>query len=97
VPQRGGARYAGVHWDSHGKKWRAGIHADAGDGKSKKRSLGSFVKEVDAALTYDQAARDHYGKEAKLNFPDLPPQPQMAWNKTPRKATSQYRGKSMCT
>jgi hypothetical protein len=57
------------------------------------RYLGSFVNEVDAALAYDQAAREHHKDKAKLNFPDLPPQPQAALNKTPRKAASQYRGR----
>jgi hypothetical protein len=55
------------------------------------------VNEVDAALAYDQAAREHHKDKAKLNFPDLPPQPQAALSKTPRQATSQYRGKGRCT
>jgi hypothetical protein len=74
--QKSGVRCAGVNWISHSKKWRAEIYADTGDGKSKKRHLGSFVKEVDAALAYDQAAREHHKDKAQLNFPDLPPQPQ---------------------
>jgi hypothetical protein len=52
---------------------------------------------VDAALAYDQAAREHHKDKAKLNFPDLPPQPQAAVIETPRQATSQYRGKGSCT
>jgi hypothetical protein len=28
------------------------------------------VNELDAALAYDQAAREHHNDKAKLNFPD---------------------------
>jgi hypothetical protein len=59
------------------------IKADIGDGKSKKRHLGCFVNEVDAALAYDQAAREYHGDKAKPNFPDLPPQPQVASSQSP--------------
>jgi hypothetical protein len=79
------------------EKWRADISVDAGGGKSKKRYLGSFVDEKDAALAYDKAAREHHGDKAKLNFPDQPPQPQAASSKTPSQARSQYRGKSRYT
>jgi hypothetical protein len=72
-PETGGARAAGVCWHSQNKKWAAQITADTGDGESKHRHLGSFVKEVDAALAYDQAAREYHKDKAKLNFPDLPP------------------------
>jgi hypothetical protein len=92
-PNRSGARAAGVSWDSHAKRWKGVIKAEAGDGESKQRHLGCFVNEGDAALAYDQAAREHHGDKAKLNFPDLPPRPQAASSKVPRKATSQYRGK----
>jgi hypothetical protein len=71
--------------------------ATAGDGKSKQRHLGSFVNEVEAALAYDQAARDHHKDKAQLNFPDLPPQPHAALSKTPRETSSQYRGEGRCT
>jgi hypothetical protein len=82
---------------SKDKKWRAQIRADVGDGKSKTRNLGAFLNEVDAALAYDQATREHQGDKAKLNFPDLPPQSKVPSSKTPRKTTSQYRGKGRGT
>jgi hypothetical protein len=91
-----GGRGAGVCWDSSDKKWRAYIRADTSDCKSKQWKLGLFLNEVDAALAYDQAAREHHRGEAKLNFPDLPPQPRVAVNETPRHPTSQYRGKGRC-
>jgi hypothetical protein len=91
-----GARAAGVCWDGQNKAWQAAIVV-AGEGGSQLRHLGWFVNEVDAALAYDQAAREYHGDQAHLNFPDLPPQPQTASSKTPRQATSQYRGKSWCT
>jgi hypothetical protein len=86
---------AGVSRDPSGIRWRARIGADTGDGKSKQRYLGDYVNEVDAALAYDQAAREHHGKKAQLNFPHLPPQPKVAVNEA-RHATSRYRGKRWC-
>jgi hypothetical protein len=83
---------AGVSWNGRDKRWIAQINPRVCDGKSKPRHLGSFLNEVDAALAYDQAAREHYKDKGKLNFPDLPPQPQVASGKTPRQASSQYRG-----
>jgi hypothetical protein len=57
--------------------WRALINVITGDGTIGQRHLGSFVKDLDAALAYDQAARENHGHESKLNFPGLPPsQPQ---------------------
>jgi hypothetical protein len=63
----------------------------------KRRHLGTYVNEVDAALAYDQAAREYHKDKAQLNFPHLPPQPQVALSKTTSQGTSQYRGKSNCT
>jgi hypothetical protein len=91
-----GARAAGIFWSSLHKTWRAQISVDAGDGKRKLRYLGSFVNAVDAALAYDQAAREHHKDKAQLNFPDLPPQPRAALNKLSRQGASQYRGKGNC-
>jgi hypothetical protein len=84
----GGARAAGVCWHRQNKRWIATISVSTGNGESKLRYLGSFVNEVEAALAYDQAAREHHKDKAKLNFPGLPPQPQAASNKS-----SQYRGR----
>jgi hypothetical protein len=67
-----GGRAAGVHWDNREQRWRARITAIADNDKSKYRSLGRFVNEVDAALAYDQAAREHHKDKAQLNFPDPP-------------------------
>jgi hypothetical protein len=38
-----------------------------------RKYLGSFASEVDAAHTYDAAAREVFGNYARLNFPTLEP------------------------
>jgi hypothetical protein len=66
VPDRPGtSRYLGVCWDKQKRKWRA--TTDAG---GKRRNLGFYVLEMDAALAYDEAARIAYGADAWLNFPE---------------------------
>ncbi len=57
---KGSSKYKGV-WRV-GEKWAACIRVD---GRSKR--LGTFVSEKEAALAYNQAAREHYGEFAKLN------------------------------
>jgi hypothetical protein len=93
----GGARVAGVYWHDREQRWRALISVSAGDGKTKQRYLGIFVNEEEAALAYDQAAREHHGDKAQLNFSDLPPQPQVVPTKASRQGSSQYRGEGRCT
>jgi len=62
-PQKGGSsKYKGVHWDSKSKKWRAQIHL--GD---RKKSLGSFKDEEDAALAYNEGAKKYFSEFAHLN------------------------------
>ena len=53
--------FKGVHRD--GKKYHAQICVN---GKS--ISIGKFASEVDAALAYDKAARQHFGEFAATNF-----------------------------
>ena len=57
------SRYRGVSWDSGKQRWRATIKVDG-----RQRTLGRFRHERDAAERYDEAAREHYGTDARLNF-----------------------------
>ncbi len=57
------SRYVGVHWFKRNKKWGASIQAD-----SKRRFLGLFSDEQDAARAYDAAALELRGEHARLNF-----------------------------
>lgn len=63
--QSGGtSQFKGVFWDKHYQKWRAQIKVN-----NKRFHLGRFEKEVDAARSYDDAALEHHGEYARLNFP----------------------------
>lgn len=59
-PFKGVSRYRGDHW-------QATIRVDG-----KLRWLGSFDNAEDAARAYDEAAREHHGPTARLNFPGRP-------------------------
>lgn len=59
------SKFKGVSWSKGGKKWVAMIH-----GGGKARYLGLYVKEEEAAIVYDRAARELFGEHARLNFPD---------------------------
>ena len=54
--------YRGVSFVSASKQWRAAIEVD---GKS--INLGQFKTEDQAALAYNEAAREHFGKNAYQN------------------------------
>lgn len=56
--------YKGVSWDSHAGKWKADMQAN-----SQRISLGYFSDPSDAARAYDDAAIEHFGEFAQLNFP----------------------------
>lgn len=60
----GASSFKGVDWHKENRKWRAQINVNG-----KKRLLGTFVDEVDAAMAHDQAAIEAWGEYAYLNFP----------------------------
>jgi hypothetical protein len=64
-PENSSCKYRGVRQRTWGK-WVAEIRKP----KGQKLWLGSFENAVDAALSYDNAARAMYGPCARLNFPD---------------------------
>lgn len=54
------SKYKGVHWDKVNLKWTAQIMVDY-----KQIKLGRFVKEIEAALAYIEAAETYHGKFAR--------------------------------
>lgn len=58
------SKYKGVYVEKKTRKWVAQIRLN-----DKTTYLGAFAKEIDAALTYDNAAKKHYGGFAHTNFP----------------------------
>jgi len=59
------SKYRGVWYNKQNKKWRATIMLNR-----KRRQIGYFKKEIDAAKAYDRAAKQLHGEFASLNFPD---------------------------
>ena len=58
--------YKGVGWHSAAKKWEAYITSDT----KKKKYLGVYGSEEEAAKAYDRAAVERWGCFAKVNFPN---------------------------
>lgn len=55
--------YKGVLWHKKNSCWRAVIRVN-----QKQLHLGVFTDPIEAAKTYDTAAREHYGAFARTNF-----------------------------
>ena len=62
------SKYRGVSWREDSNKWRAVISKDG-----KNVSGGSWITELDAAIAYDELAKELFGDNADLNFPPESP------------------------
>ena len=73
--------YKGVYWNNEKRLWSAYIHVDG-----KRIYLGRHVTQKDAAITYNEAAKKHFGEFALLNEinPNLDDRP-VAERKPPKK------------
>ena len=60
---RGSSIYKGVCWHKRDKKWESHISVNR-----KRKFLGYFNNEVEAAKAYDTAATELYGEFARTNF-----------------------------
>lgn len=58
------SQYKGVCWHKAAQKWRAQIKHNGYT-----EHLGCFDDEIDAAKTYDDKAKELFGKFTRLNFP----------------------------
>ena len=61
--QKHSSQYKGVSWDKQHKKWRAYIRKNY-----LMQHLGLFQSEVDAALAYNETAKQYVGEFARLNI-----------------------------
>lgn len=57
------SRFKGVSWLKQNRKWEAYIQENG-----RKRYLGLFTVEHEAALAYDRAAKEFFGEFARPNF-----------------------------
>jgi hypothetical protein len=63
--RRGTSRFIGVDFKKSFQKWRSRISVNG-----KRIELGYFDSEIIAAIFRDEAAKEHHGEFANLNFPD---------------------------
>lgn len=56
------SEYKGVCWHKGNRKWYARIKLSRGS-----KSLGLFDSEIEAALSYNRAAKNYFGEYARLN------------------------------
>jgi hypothetical protein len=60
------SQFKGVHWHKRDLKWVAGIKVNG-----KRKDLGEFDSEINAAVTHDLAAIKYFGEFANLNFKEM--------------------------
>jgi hypothetical protein len=60
------SQYKGVSWNAQCKKWQTHIKKN-----DIREFLGVFTKEKEAAISYDNRARELFGEYAALNFPKI--------------------------
>lgn len=63
--KKSSSRYTGVTWEKSRKKWRADIYENR-----RKKFLGFFDDEKEAAKAFDRVAKERRGEFARLNFPE---------------------------
>ncbi len=59
------SKYTGVSWQKQRKKWIVLIRYN-----KKRKYIGYFEDEIQAAMAYDKAAKKYHKEFASLNFPD---------------------------
>lgn len=60
------SKFKGVSWHPINKYWVCKVQFNG-----KRKHLGIFESEADAAKTYDEFASKNFGEFAKLNFPEV--------------------------
>lgn len=83
------SRFKGVCWLEREGKWQAQIRVD-----DVPRRLGLFDDEEDAANAYDEAAREVWGAEARVNFPEPGELPSAAAPVAPADLSPQSEGRA---
>lgn len=84
--QNSTSRYKGVYWNKYHQKWYARIHVNG-----RGIYLGRYATQREAALAYNEAAKQHFGEYARLNeLVDDPGDIPVAEPRPPK--TARYRG-----